>query len=173
MRKNTYLAAAVLAGLAPTSLLQAAPAAGDREVTIQGTGTSRQRFRQQRLFRAGQLWLVHERPRRMGSPPVGDHDQHQRTDASWNGGTFVFYDWHFDADAWQPYIGASLGYLYGEDTNETFGAGPELGVKYYVQDKTFINASAQYQFLFDDSDQIDDVYDDGAIFYGLGIGYNF
>jgi hypothetical protein len=30
-----------------------------------------------------------------------------------------------------------------------------------------------YQFLFDDSDEIDNTYDNGAIFYGLGVGFDF
>jgi hypothetical protein len=40
MHSKAYVTCAVLASLAPASLVQAAPAAGDREITIQGTGTS-------------------------------------------------------------------------------------------------------------------------------------
>jgi hypothetical protein len=43
----------------------------------------------------------------------------------------------------------------------------------HVKDKTFIELQVEYQFLFDDADQIDDRFDDGAFFYTLGIGYNF
>lgn len=173
MHSKTCLASVVLASIIPATLVQAAPAAGDREIIIQGTGTSDNEFDNNAFSATASYgWFMNDQGLwgiRQSASVVDTPD----SSSSWNGGTRLFYDWHFDADAWQPYIGASVGYLYGEDTNETFSAGPELGVKYYVKDKTFIGVSMEYQFLFDDSDEIDDVYDDGAIFYGLGVGYNF
>ena len=95
-------------------------------------------------------------------------------ESSWNGATSAFVDYHFFTDRRvRPFIGASLGYLYGDDTEETFIAGPEVGVKWYVKDETFIYGRAAYEFLFDDPDDADDAIDDGRFVYTLGVGFNF
>ena len=87
--------------------------------------------------------------------------------------TAVFADYHFDFGAVRPFIGASIGYLYGEDVEETFTAGPEAGVKWYVKDETFIYGRATYEFLFEDTDDADNQFDDGRFTYVVGIGFNF
>src|SRR5690606_15122652 len=94
-------------------------------------------------------------------------------DSAWNGATSIYGQYVFDLDRWRPFLGASLGYLYGDDTEETFIAGPEGGVKYYVKDDTFIYLRGAYEFLFEDADDADDSFDDGRWVYALGIGFNF
>jgi outer membrane protein W len=73
----------------------------------------------------------------------------------------------------RPFIGANVGYIYGEDVNDTWAAGPEAGVKRYVKDDTFIYGRAEYQFLFEDADDASDNFDDGVWLYTVGIGFNF
>ena len=87
--------------------------------------------------------------------------------------TSLALDYHFDLDRFRPFIGGSIGYLYGEDINESFVAGPEAGVKYYVKDDTFIYLRATYEFLFEDADDADEAFDDGRFVYALGIGFNW
>ena len=82
-------------------------------------------------------------------------------------------DYHFDLDRWQPFVGAQFGYIYGDDVHDTFIAGPEAGVKYFVNATTFVFASVEYQFLFDEGDDADDAVDDGLFVYGLGIGFKW
>ncbi len=174
MHKRTYLACTLLAGMSSASLVQAAPAAGDREITIQGTGTSDKNFDTNVFSAAGSYgWFTTDQSEWGIRQSVGVSDT-SNSSSRWNGATRLFYDYHFTANStWVPYIGASLGYIYGQETKETFSAGPEIGLKYYVKDKTFVSIGAEYQFLFDDSKKIDNTYDDGAIFYGLGVGFNF
>ena len=58
---------------------------------------------------------------------------------SLNASTAIAADYHFDLDRFQPFVGAAVGYAYGdEDANETFFGGPEAGLKYFVKDDTFI-----------------------------------
>lgn len=52
-------------------------------------------------------------------------------------------------------------------------AGLEFGLKYYVLEGTFILGRAEYQFFFDDGDEAEDNFDDGAFAYVIGIGYHF
>jgi len=44
--------------------------------------------------------------------------------SAWNGSTDVALDFHFDLGRWQPFIGANIGYAYGDSTNDTFEAAP-------------------------------------------------
>ena len=94
-------------------------------------------------------------------------------DRSWNGSTTGFADYVFDLDAFRPFVGVSLGYLYGDDTNDTFIGGPEAGIKYYVKDDAFIFGRVNYDFLFDSGDEIDDNFEDGRFVYSIGLGINF
>lgn len=173
MRINTYLACALFAGLSPLSVAQAAPAAGDNEFILQGVGTSDKDLDNNFFSASGSYgWFMSDQAVwgiRQSVAISETEEDNTRSSAA----TRLFYDWHFVTDRWAPYVGASVGYIYGDNTKETFSAGPEIGLKYYVMDKTFVNFSAEYQFLFEDSDEIDDTYDDGAIFYGLGVGFNF
>lgn len=96
--------------------------------------------------------------------------------SSWDGATRVGVDYHFDFGQDQrfiPFVGAEIGYLYGQSTDDTFAAGPEAGVKWYVNDTTFIYGSVLYEFLFDSGDEADDSFDDGRFVYSLGIGFRF
>jgi hypothetical protein len=94
-------------------------------------------------------------------------------DNLWNGATQLVVDYHFDLARFQPLLGASIGYLYGDNVKDQFIAGPEAGVKWFINQTTYITALVQYQFLLDDDDGIDDNFDDGRFVYGLGIGVRF
>ena len=91
----------------------------------------------------------------------------------WNGSKRVALDYHFDLGRWQPFVGANIGYVYGESTNDTWEAAPEVGVKYFVNATTFVYGIAEYQFFFDDGDDVDDAFDDGQFVYTVGIGFRF
>jgi outer membrane protein W len=94
--------------------------------------------------------------------------------STYNGGTGFFVNYHFGqtGDRLQPFIGASLGYNYGDTTTDTFFAGPEGGVKYFVGDNSdwFVFGQVEYQFFFEDSSGADDAIDDGSFIFRLGLG---
>lgn len=90
-----------------------------------------------------------------------------------NGSTRAFLDFHFDMGAWQPFVGANIGYVYGDSVNDTWEAAPEAGVKYFLNSTTFIFAMAEYQFFFEDADDADDAFEDGQFVYSLGVGVKF
>ena len=87
--------------------------------------------------------------------------------SSWAGTTTLFGDYHFDLDRWQPFVGAFIGYSYGDDVDESWVGGPEGGVKYFVNSTTFIFGQIQYAIQLDDSDA------DDAFIYALGIGFKW
>ena len=74
--------------------------------------------------------------------------------SSWGASTTGFVDYHFDMDEWQPFVGAFIGYAYGDDVDEDGVWGPEGGVKYFVNSTTYIGFAVQYVIGFDsDSDE--------------------
>ena len=87
--------------------------------------------------------------------------------SAWAGTTIAFTDYHFDLDRWQPYVGAFIGYTYGSDVNDAWAAGPEVGVKYFVNSTTFVNLFGQYAF------NLEEGLDDGGFVYGLGLGFKW
>ena len=97
---------------------------------------------------------------------VGDNN-------AWSGSTSGFGQLHFGDAKLRPYVGLEVGYLYGDGVNDTFFGGPEAGLKYYVKDEAFIFGRANYQFLFESGDDIDDQFDDGRFVYTFGVGFTF
>jgi hypothetical protein len=87
-----------------------------------------------------------------------------------NGSTRVFGDFHFDFGVWQPYLGANIGYAYGDSVSDSFFAAPEGGVKYFLNDTTFVFFSIEYQWFFDEGEDADNSLSEGQFLYGLGIG---
>ena len=92
---------------------------------------------------------------------------------TWNAATRGAIDFHLDLNRFQPFVGANFGGLYGKSVTDTWAAGLEAGLKFYVQPKTFIFAMIEYQWLFKDADRADENFDDGQFLYTLGIGFNF
>jgi hypothetical protein len=94
-------------------------------------------------------------------------------DSDWNGSTRLGLDYNFPFDRYVPFLGATVGYLYGDSVKEQFIAGPEAGLKSFVNETTFILAAVEYQFLFEDADEADEAFDDGRFVYTLGVGFKW
>jgi hypothetical protein len=95
-------------------------------------------------------------------------------DAQYSGSTRLAYDWHFgDRGPMRPYIGVNIGGVYGERVRDTFAAGLETGVKYYVQPRTFVYFHLEYDWYFRQGTNIDDTFDDGQLNWSVGVGFNF
>ncbi len=145
---------------------------GDKELTLSGSGSSAKDFDSSSFsieaglgyfFTENLEWLVRQGVFVVDQPGAN----------SWNGSTRLGLDYHFGLQQYQPFLGASIGYLYGDDVKETFLAGPEAGLKAFVNSTTFILASVEYQFLFEDANDADDQFDDGRFVYNLGIGFKW
>jgi hypothetical protein len=178
MLKNSFLIVAAAIGFAgySTPAALAAPA-GERkwELTLIGTGTSDKKFDDNVVAANVNLGYYltdqHEVAVRQN---VGLSNE--SGDNSFTGETKLAYDFHFDFGQDQrviPFVGANVGYLYGEDVDNTFTAGLEGGLKCYVNDTTFIFGSVAYQWNFEHGDDADSQFDDGNWEYGLGVGFRF
>ncbi|MBS3804459.1 MAG: hypothetical protein KGY54_07920 [Oleiphilaceae bacterium] len=174
---QTFLKASILAVAFTPSLVFAQanwfPAEGEQEFTLNGSGKSDNDF-DTNTFDMSASWGQYLTPRGLvGVRQFLSVIDQENSGTDLDGSTAVFYDHHFDFNRARPFIGVNLGYNYGDRSEETFSAGPEAGLKYYVRTKTFIQAMVQYQFLFEDADEADDNFEDGIFSYSLGVGYNF
>lgn len=103
-----------------------------------------------------------------------DNPSTPNTSASWNGSTKIALDQHVLAHGkWRPFVGVNAGRIYGESVRDTWSAGLETGVKYYVQPRTFISATVEYGWLFQHARGVEDRFDDGQWNWSLGVGFNF
>lgn len=176
---KNLLAIGILAASLPTVALaqgSVGPSDGDREFTLSGTGTSDKDFDNSSMGVSADLgwytssnmvWGIRQ------SINYADIEGEDATDDFWNGSTRGYFDYHFLDGAARPFIGASLGGIYGDGVKDSAFAGLEVGLKYYVLENTFIMGRAEYQFFFSDGDEAEDNFDDGALAYVLGIGYHF
>ncbi len=94
-------------------------------------------------------------------------------DSNLNGSTRIAVDYHRPMGMYQPFIGANIGYIYGDGVEESFIAGPEVGLKVLIKDETFLYGSVEYQFLFDDASDADEGFEDGRFVYSIGMGVTF
>lgn len=173
--KKSILLAAVASVFGIASIAQAAPATDKQwELTLSGSGANDNDF-DSTLFNVnaqlGYYFTDQLQANLRQSIQFSDFGPGSQL----SGGTALGFDYHFDFGQDQrivPFVGAAIGYNYG-DVNDTFFAGPEAGIKGYVNDTTFIYVNVAYQFFFEDSDDADDAFDDGSFVYGLGIGFRF
>lgn len=143
---------------------------GDFELTLSGTGFSDERLDGGQFQVNGSLgYFVDEHIELSVRQGLGYTDLTN----DFNGSTRVAVDYHFNLDRWQPFIGANIGYLYGGPFRDTWAAGPEAGVKYFVNDTTFIYGSLAYDFFFRNASNIDDEFNNGQFVYGVGIGFRW
>ncbi|MDR5866211.1 hypothetical protein [Halomonas koreensis] len=152
------------------------PQAGDNEFTLSGTGSSDKDFDNSSFGASVDYGWYLSRSTLVGvrqSVNFADVEGEGISDDFWNGSTRGFADYHFGLGAARPFVGASLGAIYGDGVKDTGVAGLETGLKYYVLPTTFIQARAEYQFLFEDSDSAEDNFDDGVWAYTFGMGVNF
>ena len=164
MLRKFYLVP-VLALLALPALAQAQFEAGNWELKLAGQGANDKDFNGGTVSASGSLGYFTTK-----ELEVGIRQTLSWTDlggSAWAGDTRAFVDFHFDMDRWQPYVGGFIGYVYGDGTEDAWIAGPEVGVKYFVNSTTFIGASVAYEF------NLEEGFDDGGFLYTLGIGFKW
>lgn len=166
LRKLVLVGALVLL----PSLAMAQPEAGNWELTLNGSGSNDNDFDNGAFALGGSLGYYISKELEVGLRQDINYVDLQGSNDDWAFGTRVFVDYHFDLDRWQPFVGANIGYLYGDGIVDTWAAGPEAGVKFYINKTTFVFGMVEYQWFFDNGDDIDDNFDDGRFVYSIGLG---
>lgn len=147
--------------------------AGDVEFTLSGNGNSDKDVRRTQLSASASLGVFIVKPLEVlvrqevnFLDPNGDNDV-------FNGSTRLAADLHLPLGRLYPFIGGNIGYVYGDAVDDQFIAGPEAGLKLFLTDSAFAFALAEYQFLFEDEDQLEENFEDGRFVYGIGLGVKF
>lgn len=149
-------------------------AAGTREVTLGGSGSSNRDLDDS----AGSIdfsYGAYLSPRsqwvfRQSATYVNPDN----ADSGWAASSRLGYNYHLSADGkTRPYLGVNAGRIYGDTVADSWTAGLEAGAKVFVKEQTFIYAAASYDWLFDRGSQAADRFDDGRLGWNLGIGYQF
>lgn len=167
MNRKEIITALALSLACASPLVMAQPEAGDREFTLSGSGTSDKGFDNNSFgFTASIGWFTTDSVLWGLRQNIGVSDT-EVGGTDFSGSTTGFVDYHFDFEQWQPFVGASIGASYGDNVKDSFSAGPELGVKYYVKPKTFVLVSGTYLFNVEESAS------DGSFIYTTGLGFNF
>jgi len=93
---------------------------------------------------------------------------------TWNGSTRIAADYHVTTlGSAMPFFGGNFGRIYGTSLRDTWSAGIEGGVKYYMQSKLFVFVMVEYNWLFQRTRELDNNFGDGQLFWTMGIGFNF
>jgi hypothetical protein len=139
---------------------------GDREFTLSGSGSSDNSVKHTDFTTSFSLgYFLMKNFEGAIRQDIGFND---REDSSWHGATSLAVDYHINLGRVQPLIGASFGYSYGESIKDEWVTAPEVGMKIFINETTFIRALVQYAFPISGS-----VNDDGRFIYGLGLGVKF
>jgi hypothetical protein len=154
-------------GSVPPYTPEVGPRQGDWEAFIGGSGTSDDKFNRNALGVNGSIgyyalkWLpVSLRQSFLATfgDHVNDNFQYSTTGA---------IDLQAPLGRFQPFIGGFGGYAYG--ANYSWLTGPEAGIKFYVNESTFVQGLFQYGLIADKNFEVDN----GVAVYSIGFGFNF
>jgi hypothetical protein len=140
---------------------------GDKVLTLSGVGLSDEDFDTTTFSVSGDLSYFFTNNISGSIRQMLGFSDSEDGGSSWDATTRVAADYNFDMGRVWPFVGANIGYLYGDDVDDTWLGGPEAGVRVFVNQTTFILGMIEWQFLFD-SDEEDSVFS-----YTLGIGFRW
>lgn len=176
MKTKLALATALIALMPAAAWAQSTfigPQAGSSEFTLSGNGTSDKDFDNNNLGASASYgWYLSENLLIAARQSLNWVDLSNGGDA-WNGSTRVAIDYHFDLGRLRPFVGVNAGFVYGDNVNDSAVAGPEAGIKFYLNPTTFLLAQVEYQYYFDDGSGVTDNFSEGSFVHTIGIGLNF
>ena len=146
-------------------------AQGDKEVLLNGAGVSDSDFDSTIFSIQGSLGYFFtdrfEAAVRQGVAFTSIEDG----GSSWNATTAGAVDYHFDLGRFWPFVGGTIGLTYGDDVSDTWIAGIEGGVKFFVSDTAFLLGMIQWQWFLDDNNN--EGFEDGQWVYTVGVGFRW
>ena len=148
--------------------------AGNHEITLSGTGSNNNDFDTGTFGISGSYGSYLTNAFEASLRQTFSWGGANNADDTWSAGTSIAADYHFFTEnRVRPFIGVAVGYLYGDGVRDTGFGGPEVGLKWFVNDTTFVLVQTQYQFFFRSSHDVSDNFDDGAFQHTIGLGFVF
>lgn len=150
----------------PPYTLDPGPHAGNWESTLTGTGQSDDDFNSTNFGVTGSLGYYWSKNFLLTfKQGIQTHDTNNNTLFSGRSVLQAAYQW--DMGKWQPYLGMNVGGIYGAGVRDNAIVGPEGGLKYFVNESTFLFGNIAYEV------PVDECCHDGTIPYSIGIGFDF
>jgi hypothetical protein len=151
----------------PPYTSEVGPRRGDWEGFIGGSGTSNGEFNSNTLGVSASVgyYVLEWLPVSLRQSALTNFGS--RVNDQWAFATTGAVDFQAPFGRFQPFLGGFAGYSYGDQNSGL--AGPEGGIKYYVNESTFVQGLMQYGWLFDKT--LD--WDNGRATYTIGLGWNF
>lgn len=150
------------------------PEQGDVEFTIGANGSNDKEFDTGQFSLATSLGFFLTDGFELGARHNMTYFDTDDTSAVFVATTRAFADYHFDFDRVQPFIGANAGIRYGNHNVDEVGTfAPEWGIKFFALENAFVMGLMEYQWFFDEADDLDDNADDGQFVYTISLGVNF
>jgi hypothetical protein len=156
----------------PPYTFEPGPRQGDFEAFVAGSGASTDQFDGNAIgAEASFAWYA------LKWLPVGVRQNAafafgEEVSDRWTFATRAFVDFQYNDGNWfQPFIGIGLGYIYGRQVDQSGVFGPEAGFKAYVNESTFIQVRANWDWKFTADNNSD--FEDGDMLYSIGAGFNF
>lgn len=149
------------------------PDEGDWELTLTGSGSNDNNFDAGGFGASGSLGYFFTENAEVYLRHTTNFSDSEAGDDTILSTTRVGADYHFPMGRFYPFVGVNLGGVYGNEVEETFTGAPEVGVKFFALEKTFLFALAEYQFFFDTASSADESFDDGLFVYSVGVGFNW
>jgi hypothetical protein len=154
-------------GDVPPYTAEVGPRQGDWEAFIGGSGTSSNKFDNNTLGVTGSIgyYVLKFLPVRLQQSFAANFggDVNNRFEYATTGAI----DLQAPLGRFQPFIGGFGGYGYG--FRHSWLVGPEAGIKFYVNESTFLQGLFQYGLIADKNYE----WDDGRATYSIGFGFNF
>lgn len=159
-------AAAQEAGDMPPYTYDPGPHAGNWESTLTGSGQSDDDFDNSNFGLTGSVGYYFTKNFIVTFKQGAQIDEVNDSTLV-NGRSVLQAAYQWDFAKWQPYLGINAGGIYGAGIEDEAIVGPEAGIKYFVNESTFIFGSIAYEV------PVDECCHDGTVPYAIGIGFDF
>lgn len=146
---------------------------GDKEFSLSGSGSSDKKFDDSTFSVSGALGYFFTDGFEAAFRQDVAFSNVAHTGNDWAATSRVAGDFNFNFGPLVPFLGGSVGYSYGDNVRDTWVAGPEGGLKLFVNDTTFIIGMISYDFFFKKANEASTAFNDGRWVYTLGIGFRW
>jgi hypothetical protein len=143
------------------------PRAGAWEGTLAGSGLSQEEFDNNAFGITGSLGYYVTPWMPVGIRQTANLGFGDDLSDTYIGITRAFIDFQAPLGAFQPYIGGIIGAQYGKGIDDKLIYGPEAGIKYWVNESTFMFGQGEWQVVEGEA------FDNGNVVYAFGFGLNF
>jgi hypothetical protein len=163
----------ILSLILPAAGLAQGFSQGDKVATLNGSGSSDEDFDNNLFSISGALNYFFTDRIEGAIRQTVSWAKVEGADSTWNAATRVAADYDFDFGRLWPFAGGSLGYIYGDNVKDTWVIGPEVGVRYFVNQTTFLLGMIEWEFFLDRDNNHHDTLEDSIFLYTAGIGFRW